>query len=190
MIDLTRNFHEAMNNLNHWRAKYPTRVYPHKIVLNMMYRAYSTRFVFEAFSRNELPEFDTFMEAIKFVVPYYGEMALQVHPKLEGWMRDKPDEQVGTICFRNYDNMATKAEFDAKSKEELEFSYAFELLCDMSVLYWISLRLCGESTTSAIQQMTDALIADIPGMDYGITKQVFQQLLVGRFMHEHYHPLP
>ena len=60
----------------------------------------------------------------------------------------------------------------------------------MCVLYWIAFRLSGKSSVDAISAMTGVIIEEIPGMDYTITKQVFQQLLVARFMNFHYHPLP
>ena len=58
MIELRPALNEALRNLVNWRNKYPTQVYPHKIVLNMLYRAYSTRFVYQAYANDEMPEFD------------------------------------------------------------------------------------------------------------------------------------
>ena len=60
----------------------------------------------------------------------------------------------------------------------------------MSVLYFIAFRLSGESEVDAIAKMSDVIIEPLEHMDYTITKQVFQQLLVGRYMSMNYHPLP
>jgi hypothetical protein len=192
MMDLTPPLSEAMNNIAAWRNRYGRSEYPHKIVVNMMYRAYSTRLVFQAFSRGELPDgFSDFQEAIQYVMQFYSMTASsQVHQNLLYWMQSRPTEQVGTICTQNYENLATKAEYDSKAKEEIEFSYAFEMLNDMCVLYWIAFRLSGKSAVDAISAMTGVIIEEIPGMDYTVTKQVFQQLLVARFMNFHYTPLP
>ena len=177
--------------MGNWRNKYSSHEYPHKIVLNMMYRAYSTRLVYRAFSNDEMPEFDNFQEATNYVLRFYGQTAAtEVHPYLESWMANKPNEEVGTISTARYEALATKAERDKKYQEELEFSYIFEVLNDMSVLYFIAFRLSGESEVDAIAKMSDVIIERLPYMDYTITKQVFQQLLVGRFMHMNYHPLP
>ena len=84
MIELRPAFNEALRNLGNWRNKYPSHVYPHKIVLNMMYRAYSTRFVYQAYASHEMPGFDDFQEAAKYVIQFYGETALrEVMPYLE-----------------------------------------------------------------------------------------------------------
>jgi len=191
MLELRPALNEAVRNISNWRNKYPVKIYPHKIVLNMMYRAYSTRMVYEAFASDELPEFDSFTEAAEYVIGIYGETAAhEVHPYLEGWMENKPDEQVGTVCTANYERLATSAETDKKKREELEFSYIFELLNDMCVLYFIAFRLAGESEVNAIAKMSDVVIEKLEHMDYAITKQVFQQLLVGRYMSINYRPMP
>lgn len=191
MLDLRPALNEAMRNIQTWRNKYPTTEYPHKIVLNMMYRAYSTRIVYDAFKNDELVEQDNVQEAMNDVMLIYSESAAkEVHPHLMHWMETCPNEQVGTICTSRYENLASLAETNKQALEELEFSYAFEFLNDMSVLYFIAFRLCGYSEVDAISQMSGVIIEPLDYMDYAITKQVFQQLLVARYMHFNYQPLP
>ena len=108
MIELRPAFEEALRNLGNWRNKYPHQVYPHKIVLNMMYRAYSTRLVYQAFANDEMPDFDDFQEAAKYVIEFYGETALrEVMPYLEEWMANNPNEQVGSLCTARFEKLAT-----------------------------------------------------------------------------------
>lgn len=191
MIDLRPALNEAMRNLQTWRKKYASDVYPHKIVLNMMYRAYSTRIVFDSSKKDELVDQDNLQESMQYVIYSYSQSAAQeVHPYLEHWMESRPNEQVGTLCTSRYENLAKRAETDKKALEELEFSYVFELLNDMSVLYFIAFRLCGISEVNTIAQMTGYEIEKLENMDYTITKQVFQQLLVAPYMHHNYHALP
>ena len=153
MIDLRPPLNEAIGNISNWRNRYSRMEYPHKIVLNMMYRAYTTRFVYEAFIRDELPDYDDFTEAAREVHRFYGQMAAtEVHANLIRWMQTRPNEQVGTLIAARMEALATQAETDPKALEELEFSYIFELLNDMSVLYFIAFRLCGES------EVDDAII--------------------------------
>lgn len=159
MIDLRPALNEAIRNIQTWRNKYPSAVYPHKIVLNMMYRAYSTRIVYEAFQNDELVEQDDIQEAMRYVIYSYSQSAAnEVHPYLEQWMATRPNEQVGTLCTSRYENLAKRAENDKTALEELEFSYIFELLNDMSVLYYIAFRLCGTSEVDAIAQMSGVII--------------------------------
>lgn len=191
MLDLRLALKEAMRNIQTWRNKYQSNVYPHKIVLNMMYRAYSTRIVYDAFKNDELVEQDDIQEAMNYVMLTYSESAAnEVHPHLMHWMETRPNEQVGTLSTSRYESLASRAETNKQALEELEFSYAFELLNDMSVLYFIAFRLCGYSEVDAISQMSGVIIEPLDHMDYAITKQVFQQLLVARYMHFNYQPLP
>ena len=190
MIDLINEYREAVTNILRWRNN-PKEVFLNNIVKNMMYRAYSTRLVFDAYLNNELPEYKDFQEAAMYVREFYGNVATQsVHPYLLKWMENNPDEKVGTIVASRYLRMAHNALLDPKAKEELEFSYIFELLNDMCAIYYIAFRICGESQISAISKMTGAIIAEMPEMNYTITKQVFQQLLVAKYMNDHYHELP
>jgi len=191
MIELRPALNEAMGNIQNWRNKYPKDVYPHKIVLNMMYRAYSTRIVYESFANDEMVEFDDFNEAVLYVLRFYGQTALtEVNPYLIGWMHDRPNEQVGSLSTARYEALASKAETNDASLEELEFSYIFEMINDMCVLYFIAFRLSGLSEVDAIAKMTDVIIEPLERMDYAITKQAFLQLLVARYMGENYRPLP
>ena len=118
MIDLRPPLNEALGNISAWRNRYTRREYPHKIVLNIMYRAYSTRFVYEAYERDELPEYDDFNEAAKEVHKFYGHMAgTEVHSNLIRWMTTRPNEQVGTMCTARMEALATKAETDPNALE-------------------------------------------------------------------------
>lgn len=191
MIDLRPPLNEALGNISSWRNKYTRKEYPHKIVLNIMYRAYTTKLVFEAFSKDELPDFDDYNEASTEIHKFYGQMAItEVHANLIRWMTTNSNEAVGTVCTARLENLASKAESDSQALEELEFTYIFELLNDMSVLFWIAFRLCGESEVNAICKLCDAMIRPLDHMDYAITKQVFQQLLVAPYMNKNYRPLP
>lgn len=190
MIDLVNEYRDAVNNILRWRSM-SKEEYPYTIVKNMMYRAYSTKFVFEAFLNNELAEYSEFQQAAMYVREFYGTVATQsVHPNLLNWIKNNPNEEVGTIVASRYYRMAQNSLSDQKAKEELEFSYIFELLNDMCALYYIAFRICGESQTEAISKMTGVIIAEMPEMSYTITKQVFQQLLVAKYMNDHYHEIP
>ena len=86
--------------------------------------------------------------------------------------------------------MATEAETDSVKKEELEFSYIFNLLQDKLVLYYIAIRQTGKSLVDTISLMTNYEIEPFPIMTYEIAKQAFMQLYVAKFMNDYYRPLP
>ena len=57
-------------------------------------------------------------------------------------------------------------------------------------MYLNSFRLTGQSQVDAIKSISNFVIEEIPNMDYTLAKQALQQLIVARFMHENYNPLP
>ena len=102
-----------------------------------------------------------------------------------------PNDPCGDIAarLRRVDLLIADNKYD-DALEELEFTYIFELLNDMCVLYWIAFRQCGESDVNAICKMCDIMIQPLEHMDYTITKQVFQQLLIAPYMQKNYRKLP
>ena len=92
--------------------------------------------------------------------------------------------------FANYERLANLAESNTAKKEELEFSYIFELLEDKCVLFYIAIRQTGKSMTDTIAMMTNYMIEPINNLNYEMAKQVFQQLYIGKYMHENYTPIP
>lgn len=157
----------------------------------MMYRAYGMNYIWDEFKAGKLPRLSSFDEAFTWMDSHYGEVTgIHIMPNLEEWLENYPTKKVGTLIFANYDRLATTAENDRGKKEELEFSYIYSLLEDYCVLYYIGFRLMGKSCVDVIAMMTNYEIEDIPQMDYCMAKQVFSQLYVSRYMHEHYSPLP
>lgn len=190
MLDLRNEFNFAVGKIQEWRNTYDSSTYPHKVVINMMYRAYATRLLFQLFEAGRLQRYPDFMSAAQAVLQLYGQCALQISQNLERWLDEDPQEQVGTLTFARYDAMATRAEVRRKDKEELEFSYIFETLNDFAVLYFIAMRLSGKSEVDAISSLCGIVIAKLPYMDYTVTKQVFQQLWISKYMDDNYRPMP
>ena len=191
MIDLKNRYEEGVHRVRDWRNRYSITEYPHKVVLNMMYRAYTMSYIWNEFKTDKLPTFTSMNDAFIYMDKHYGEIAATyIQPNLLGWLQNNPTKEIGTLVYLNYEKIASDAEGDKSKKEELEFSYLFNLIQDYCVLYFIAIRLCGKSLTDTIALMTNYMIEDIPQIDYSIAKQVFLQLYVSKFMHEHYSPLP
>lgn len=187
MIDLSTAYTEATRNISNWRTRYESSIYPHKIVLNMMYRAYAMMFIWVRFQNDMLEKYDSQDDALMGMERLYGQVALNdVHQNLEHWLTIRPSTPVGNLIYTNFDAKATAAEFSASILEELEFSYIFDLLEEKLVLYWIALRLCGASTVDAIAKLTDVIVELGTEPSYADMKHIFQELIVKQFMNLHY----
>ncbi len=189
MLDLRQAFAEGSNNIRNWRNRYSSNEYPHKIVLNMMYRVYSMRIVWQAYVNGTLPQFSSFQDGVMAMEQIYGKTAVQkVNANLMKWISESPLSEVGGVIYANYERIAKSAEIDKKQLEEIEFSYLFHLLQDKCVLYWITLRQMGQSQTQAIASITGYMIEELKNFDYSMAKKVFQQLIVAKYMNDNYNP--
>jgi hypothetical protein len=189
MLDLLDVYYQAVNNIRVWRNRYIAMEYPHKLTINIIYRAYTMQLLWNQYINGDLPNYVDFNMAQVGLHQIYGKIALtEVAPNLEKWLTIHSTEPVGTVIFSRYEALAKEAETNSSQKEEVEFSYIFELLNDESVLAWISLRQIGYSEIKALSQLTGIIIEPMP-FNYLTCKQVFQQLLVKQFMDVHYHPI-
>ena len=191
MIDIKPAFDEGMRNIRTWRNRYSETEYPHKVVINMMYRAYAMDYIWNEFKNSRLPRYNSINEALIGMEKHYSTVtANNINANLLNWLRIKPNERIGTLIYHNYEKIAKEAELNYSKKEELEFSYLFNLLQDKLVQYYIAIRLTGKNMQETITAMTNYMIEPISGMTYEIAKQAFQQLYVARFMNDNYRPLP
>lgn len=190
MLDLRNEYNFAMRKVAEWRNAYQPNEYPHKMVINMMYRAYATQVVFDWFEEDRLQSFCDFSSAAQYVLQKYADASGFVNPHLLTWLANTPNQAVGTIVYSRYEAMASRVEMSRKDKEELEFSYLFETLNDFAVLYFIAMRLSGKNEVEAISNLCGFVLADLPYLDYTMVKQIFQRFWIAKFLEDNYHPLP
>lgn len=189
MIDLNSSYKEAVENIQKWFSRYTSEEYPHKIVLNIMYRAYTMETLYKEYEDGTLPHFNDLNSSLLESQKMYSLTALtKVRDNLLHWLNSRGGDYVGTVCFNKLERLATKAENDKKALEELEFTYLFEYLNDKCSLFWLGLTLAGQSQTQAIGLITGYMIENIPSFNYEISKNVFQQLRVGKYMNDNYIP--
>jgi len=187
MIDLSTAYNEATKNIVTWRNRYDKRTYPHKIVLNMMYRAYAMQHIWIKYELHLLKNYKNQDEALIGMEQLYGMTAInEIHSHLESWLKNVPNQSIGGLIFTNYDAKATAAEFSNSILEELEFSYIFDLLQEKLVLYWIAFKQLGYNTQDAITQLTNIIIELEHEPSYEDIKGIFGNLIVKQYMHEHY----
>lgn len=189
MIDLSPSFKEATSNIQKWFARYERTEYPHKIVINIMYRAYTMNELWKEFEKQGIPYFNDLSSCIIQMEGLYRQTALtKVNANLLQWLQTQSERYVGSVSYQRLENLAVKAETDSKALEELEFTYIFELLNDKCSLYWLALSLAGQTQTQAIGTITGILIENLANFNYSLSKQVFQQLRVAKYMNDNYIP--
>lgn len=194
MIDLTPAFKEGMNNLQKWRNRYSTEEYPYKVALNLFYRKYTMKLMWDeimAFA-NQSKKQSNFQQALMTLELYYSRTATtRVMPILEERLARYPNENIGGSSYDHYLNLINQVRNgNNKAREEIEFSYLYFLLADKCTLYWAAVCSTGKDKISAIAAVTGFIISDMELNDYGIVSQELGQLYVSKYLQVNYTPLP
>ena len=193
MIDMTSALTEGTNNLVKWRNRYSDAEYPQKIVLNIFYRRYTMRTMWnELMNIVNQRAYNSFQDAAMVLEKLYSSTAtVKVAPYLESWIRNNPNEIVGAIHYKDFEGLIQRVQMGSKpAKEELEFSYLHYLISDKATLAWAAFCAIGISPLKAITEVSGAIIQPMPLNDYNTLTVGLGQLYTTRFMQDRYNPLP
>ncbi|MDN0051735.1 hypothetical protein QVN91_01895 [Bacteroides caecigallinarum] len=191
MLDIRPLYNFSIDNLQKWRVQYKKEEYPHKVVTNIMYRAYTTRLVYDCFTNDEMPEFDKYEDASMYAKTFYSVAAdIEIKSNLEEWIANEPYEDIGTVCFTTLNDLASDCINGTASKEEIEFEYLLNTLSDIVVLDYIAFRLMGKSSRNAFQIISYFPMEVNEDLDYTQLKRLILQCLVMKFINLNYRPLP
>lgn len=193
MIDMTSALTEGTNNLLKWRNRYSSVEYPQKIVLNIFYRRYTMRTMWnEIMNIVNQRAYNSFQDAAMVLEKLYSSTAtVKVAPYLESWIRNNPNEIVGAIHYKDFEGLIQRVQMGSKpAKEELEFSYLHYLISDKATLAWAAFCASGISPLKAITEVSGAIIQPMPLNDYNTLTVGLGQLYTTRFMQDRYNPLP
>ena len=193
MIDMTSALTEGTNNLLKWRNRYSSVEYPQKIVLNIFYRRYTMRTMWnELMNIVNQRAYNSFQDAAMDLEKLYSSTAtVKVAPYLESWIRNNPNDIVGAIHYKDFEGLIQRVQMGSKpAKEELEFSYLHYLISDKATLAWAAFCAIGISPLKAITEVSGAIIQPMPLNDYNTLTVGLGQLYTTRFMQDRYNPLP
>ena len=193
MIDMTSALTEGTNNLLKWRNRYSSVEYPQKIVLNIFYRRYTMRTMWnELMNIVNQRAYNSFQDAAMVLEKLYSSTAtVKVAPYLESWIRNNPNEIVGAIHYKDFEGLIQRVQMGSNpAKEELEFSYLHYLISDKATLAWAAFCAIGISPLKAITEVSGAIIQPMPLNDYNTLTVGLGQLYTTRFMQDRYNPLP
>ena len=187
MIDLRKDFHIAINNISRWKNTTERKSYVHrKLLTNIMFRAISTKNVFEAFLNGDLVSSESIEESMQYVEQLYNSMAEEIQPMLMDMLRRMENEEmIGTVSFYFYKRLAYEAEVKDESMDDLEFIYVFEQLNDTCVLFYVAYLLAGYSRAETLTKITGVRPSSLPNDTLGDLKEFFQPH-IAEYMNENY----
>lgn len=189
---MTSALTEGTNNLLTWRNRYLSVEYPQKIVLNIFYRRYVMRTMWnELMNIVNQRAYNSFRDAAMDLEKLYSKTAVKVAPYIESLVKNNPDEVVGAIHYRDFESLIQRAQMGSKpAKEELEFSYLYYLISDKATLAWAAFCAVGIPPLKAITEVSGAVIEPMPLNDYNTLTVGLGRLYTARFMQDRYNHLP
>lgn len=195
MIDLTNDYKEGVENILKWRNRYSPQEYPGKIALNIFYRKYTMREMWDDMLPyiNHTPVLQ-FSEAQQKLQLLYGRTAFEkVHPVLIDNLTNHPETEVGLVSYSSMqEDIRSAANGDPKTRQWLEYSYLLHLLTDKLVIYWAAICATGVprgqalvvATGRGIEKAEDVLV------NYENVAYVALLNLAVPFMKTFYEPIP
>ena len=187
MVDLRKDFHIALNNVSRWKNITDRKSYVHrKLLTNIMFRAISTKNVYDAFLSGDLVPLASIEESMQYVERMYNSTAEEIQPMLMGMLRRMDNEEmIGTVSFYFYKRLAYEAEVKDESMNDLEFIYVFEQLNDVCILFYVAYLLAGYSRAEAFEKITGIRPSSLPNETLGELKEFFQPH-IAEYMNENY----
>ena len=189
--NVIREFQEARNNILKWRNRYSKFDYPYKIVVNIFYRQYAMKNIWQteidsSFGIKGNTETD-FASAYEKLAIAYSDSALRINSQVEHIMTKK--EWVGGLNYvQNIPKIEAIRNGDEKEKEELEFTYIYYLLSNKVLLMWAALGRLGRSRDQAFSELLD-LKYPIEKYEYDNTLGLIGELSMSRYLSRLYTPI-
>lgn len=199
MIDLSHQLQHGYDSLFTWRKRYEREEYYEKVVLNLFYRKFTIEAMWKeiesCFGKDFLGRpkkyWNEVEDGFQKLTKIYDTTAMRINPSLVSTMNNNPSRRIANTSYQNFIpllNGASKG--DAKSKEELEYTFIYHLLTDNCILIWASAGGCGLSKIDALGQMSGLLIED-PGINsYATIDEIMGQICTAQYLKAHYKSLP
>jgi predicted S18 family serine protease len=180
-VDLTSTFKDSKNLLNTWNDRYSREEYPNKVVMNILYRKYSTEILWTKALKNSYKDWQTAYEQIKLD---YEKIALhEIVPILESLI--KSDKKVNTMRFSDFTSYISSAsKGDKDAIKNIEYTYFLNRIFDELIIIWLSFVTSGTSRIDAVMKLTGAMLPrQMPVNSYSELEQIFDQLGAEQYLH-------
>lgn len=198
-LDLSHQLQEGTERLLSWRNRYSDHEYPEKIALNIFYRKYTMEFMWNelisCFSKNWLgnqkTKWDDINTGYQTINKIYSSVAAsKTQPVLMSLLEDHSRLVANLTYGELFAIIKRIQEGDDKQREELEFTYLYNLLTDETIMIWAALGGTGKSEIEAIGHITGLEIEIEEKVNYFSITQVLGEYNVAEFLHNNYQALP
>lgn len=194
MVEFNIHIQDAKEKLLVFRSRYSPQEYPYKIAVNVVYLLLiaeqlidRTDFSFGKDRFSLKPEYPNFDSAMEETLKYRPEYIAYASSNSEDTLRNK-----NTLMHIDLSKIRIELELaekhDNRCLENMEYSYVFYSTLQVTLIYWLTLGLVGESRSKAFYEIFDAYVPN-PFVDSSLTIPSFEQML-SIYVPKYYKKLP
>jgi hypothetical protein len=197
--DLRYSLNEGLDHLYTWRNRYSKSEYPEKVVLNIFYKKYTLEFMFpdiidffktNLFGKQKI-KWSNVDEGLVELKKIHDTIKMtKTQPHLLNLLKDIK-RPIGNTSYEVFIPLISAAKRGDSSKlEEIEFSYMYYLLTDVSILIWGAFGGTGLSKIDSISKMTGLILKTPEIKTYSHIEDILGQYCVAPYLNDNYKKLP
>ncbi|MBW6537329.1 MAG: hypothetical protein K0B11_20140 [Mariniphaga sp.] len=191
--DLSKQYDEAISNLNLWRNRYSKSEYPEKVVQNIFYG----NITMEILCGDVSEYFDgmlaqmNFEDSFKLIEDSYSKIAVEKSQRLlPVILKERANFPVGNIKFETFVPQIKKGSMGDNSEiEDIEFTYVYFFLSNITVRLWCALGITGKNRIDAISKLSGVVIEALEIKTYAQIENILGKLVVAPYLNNRYVPL-
>lgn len=192
-VNLLNQYNEALSNLLLWRNRYDKTLYAEKVVQNIFYG----NLTMEILCGNVSNYFDGQLEKMNFENSYkliqnsFEKIAVEKSQNLLPIiLKERANIPIGNIKYETFVPQINKAsKGDNNEVEDLEFSYIYYYLSNITVKMWCTLGITGLNKIDAITNLSNAIIESDDITSYSEIENILGKLIVAPYLNSKYSPL-
>jgi Ca2+/Na+ antiporter len=192
-VNLFNQYNEALSNLLKWRNRYDKTSYAGKVVQNIFYGNLTMEILcgaIPAYFDGQLDKMN-FENSYTLIQNSFEEIAIEKSQNLLPIiLEERAYVPIGNIKYETFIPQIIKAsKGDNKEVEDLEFSYIYYFLSNVTVKMWCALGISGISKIDAIANLSNVIIETSELTNYSQIENILGKLIVAPYLNSQYSPL-
>lgn len=192
-VNLLNQYEEAKSNLLLWRNRYDKTLYSEKVVQNIFYGNLTMEILCGNVSNYFNGQLDkmNFENSYKLIQNSFEKIAIEKSQNLLPIiLKERANVPIGNIKYETYIPQINKAsKGDNKEVEDLEFSYIYYYLSNITVKMWCALGITRLNKIDAITNLSNAIIETADITNYSEIENILGKLIVAPYLNSQYSPL-
>lgn len=189
-VNLLNQYNEGISNLLLWRNRYDKTLYSEKVVQNIFYGNLTMEILCGGVSNYFDGQLDkmNFENSYKLIHNSFEKIAIEkCQNLLPIILKERANVPIGNIKYETFIPQINKAsKGDNKEVEDLEFSYIYYYLSNITVKMWCALGITGLNKIDAITKLSDTIIETTDLTSYSEIENILGNLIVAPYLNSQY----